>query len=145
MLHLLSPLLSSILKQEFHEATQQAKRGAITGAVIGIFVVVGFVFLLLAGFLYLSTLVSQLAAALIMAGSAFVVALIAWLITKSINATQERKRRERLEADKSAFVATAALATIPALLKRPILAAALPLAGMALVSLLSDKKPDDKA
>lgn len=145
MLRLLSPLLSSILKQEFHEATQQAKRSAITGAAIGIFVVVGFVFLLLASYLYLSTLVSQLAAALIMAFSAFVVALIAWLITKTINAAQERKRRERLEADKSAFVATAALATIPALLKRPILAAALPLAGMALVSLLSDKKPDDKA
>ena len=145
MLRLLSPLLSSVLKQEFHEAAQQAKRCAITGAVIGIFAVIGLVFLLLAGFLYLSTLVSQLAAALIMAGSAFVVALIAWLITKSINAAQERKRRERLEADKSAFVATAALATIPALLKRPILAAALPLAGMALVSLLSDKKPDDKA
>lgn len=143
MLRLLSPLLSSLLKQEFHDATEKAKRCAITGAVIGIFALIGFVFLLLAGFLYLSTLTSQLSAALIMSASAFVIALIAWVITRSINAAKERRRRERLEADKSALMATAALATVPALLKRPILAAALPLAGIALASFLNNKKPDD--
>ena len=53
---------------------------------------------------------------------------------------EARKRKEKMEAEKTAMMATAAIATVPAILKRPILAAALPLAGIALVSLLSDKK-----
>ncbi|WP_374832208.1 phage holin family protein [Paenochrobactrum pullorum] len=145
MLRLLSPLIISMFKQELCETTQQAKRGFITCAIIGIFAAIGFVFLLLAGFIYLSTLGSPLAAALIMAAGAFIVALVAWLIIKSVNAAAERKRRERLEADKSAFVATASLAAVEAVLKRPILAAALPLATMALTSLLRDKKNNDRA
>lgn len=144
MLRLLAPLLRSMLKQELYETTQQAKRGMITGAIIGIFSVIGFVFLLLAAYIHLSTILSSLTAALIMAASAFIIALLAWLIIKTINAQAERKRRERLEADKSAFVATASIAALEAVLKRPMLVAALPLATMALTSLLNDKKNNDR-
>ena len=58
-------------------------------------------------------------------------------------AAEGKKRKQKMEADKSAMMAAAAIATVPAILKRPILAAALPLAGIALVSLLSDKKKRD--
>ncbi|MGU3576885.1 phage holin family protein [Brucellaceae bacterium C25G] len=144
MLRLLTPLISSILKQELHQTAQQTKRSVIASAIMGIFICVGCVFLLIALFLYLSTLVSQLAASLIIAAAALLIALVAFIIVKIINEAEKRKRRERLEADKSAFVATASLAAVEAVLKRPILAAALPLATLALSSLLSDKKGNDE-
>ncbi len=67
-------------------------------------------------------------------------ALLILAVMKIQAASEARKRKEKMEAEKTAMMATAAIATVPAILKRPILAAALPLAGIALVSLLSDKK-----
>lgn len=145
MLRLLSPLIKAMFKQELQESAQQVRRSAITYTIIGLFLMISLAFLLLASFLYLATHVSSLAAALILAASAFIIALIAWLIINSINARAERKRRERLEADKSALVTATSLAAIEASLKRPILAAALPLAAIMLTSLLNNKESNHQA
>ncbi len=81
-------------------------------------------------------------AALILAAISLLLALITLAILKIQGAAEEKKRKQKIEADKSALMATAAIATVPAILKRPILAVALPLAGIALVSLFVGQEKD---
>lgn len=145
MLQILAPLLSGILGEELRSAATQARRSAIFLSLIGISVLVGLVFLLMAAFLTLERHYGGPCAALIMAGSAFLLAIIVLAIMKIIAASERKRRRRRVEADKSALVATAAIAAVPAILKRPILAVALPLAGIAAMAFLADSKRSKKS
>lgn len=140
MLKLLAPLLTSLAGEELRLVTGQAKRAAIFGAVIAVFGLIALVFLCVAAFLALAQHYGGPVAALILAGLSLIVALIVLAALKVFAASEEKKRKERIEADKSALMATAALATVPSVLKRPILAVALPLAGLVLAELLSGKK-----
>lgn len=145
MLQILAPLLSGILGEELRSAATQARRSALFLSLIGVSVLIGVVFLLISAFLALERHYGGPFAALIMAGSAFLLALIVLAIMKIIAATERKRRRRRVEADKSALVATAAIATVPAVLKRPILAVALPLAGIAAMAFLSGSKRGRKS
>lgn len=140
MLKALAPILTALAGEEFRFAASQTKRAAIFGGAIAIFALIAITFLCVAAFLALAERYGGPFAALILAAISLILALIILAVLKIQAAAEARKRKERIEADKSALMATAAIATIPAILKRPILAAALPLAGIALVSLLSDKK-----
>lgn len=140
MLKLFTPLLAALAGDELKRTTARAKRTAIFGAVIGVFGIITLLFLCLAAFLALAQEYGGPIAALIMAGLSLILASIVLAALKIQSAAEERKRQQRINADKSALMATAAVATVPSILKRPILAAALPLAGIILVSLLTEKK-----
>lgn len=140
MLKLFTPLLAALAGDELKRTTSRAKRTAICGAVIGVFGLITLLFLCLAAFLALAQKYDGPIAALIMAGLSIILALLVLAVLKIQSAAEERKRQQRINADKSALMVTAAAATVPSILKRPILAAALPLAGIILVSLLTDKK-----
>lgn len=140
MLKLLAPVVATLAGDELKLFTGRAKRAAIFAIAVAIFGLIAIVFLCVAAFLALSESYSGPVAALILSGLALIVALLILAVLKIQAAAEEKKRKERIAADKSALMATAAIATVPSILKRPILAVALPLAGIALVSLLSDKK-----
>lgn len=140
MLKLFTPLLAALAGDELKRTTAQIKRTAIFGTVIGFFGILTLLFLCLAAFLALAQQYSGPIAALIMAGLSIILALLVLAVLKIQSAVEERKRQQRINADKAALMATAAIATVPSILKRPILAAALPLAGIILVSLLTQKK-----
>lgn len=140
MLKLFTPLLAALAGDEFKRTTGRVKRTAILGAVIGVFGLITLLFLCLAAFLALAQEYGGPIAALIMAGLSVILALLVLAVLKIQSASEERKRQQQINADKSALMATAAIASVPSILKRPILAAALPLAGIILVSLLTQKK-----
>lgn len=140
MLKALLPLLSAMAGEEMKFAAGKARRAAIFGAVVAVLAIIAVTFLCVAAFLALAENYGGPLAALILAALSLILALIVLAVLKIQSAAEARKRKEKVEADKSAMIAAAAIATVPAILKRPILAAALPLAGLALVSLLSDKK-----
>nr|WP_183515789.1 hypothetical protein [Ochrobactrum sp. RC6B] len=140
MLKALMPLLTAMAGEELKFVAGQTKRAAIFGAAIAIFAIIAVTFLCVAAFLALAQSYGGPLAALILVALSLIVALLILAVMKIQAASEARKRKEKMEADKTAMMATAAIATVPAILKRPILAAALPLAGIALVSLLSDKK-----
>ena len=140
MLKALMPLLTAMAGEELKFVAGQTKRAAIFGAAIAVFAIIAVTFLCVAAFLALAQSYGGPLAALILAALSLIVALLILAVMKIQAASEARKRKEKMEAEKTAMMATAAIATVPAILKRPILAAALPLAGIALVSLLSDKK-----
>ncbi|MGF2226704.1 hypothetical protein ACQT3V_09765 [Brucella sp. NF 2653] len=144
MLKLLAPLISSLAGEEIQLISGRAKRAAIFCAAMVVFGAIALAFFCIAAFLALAENYGGPIAALILAAIALLLALITLAILKIQGAAEEKKRKQKIEADKSALMATAAIATVPAILKRPILAVALPLAGIALVSLLSDKKKTAK-
>ncbi len=144
MLKALIPLLSALAGEEVKFAAHRTKRTVIFGTVIAVFGLIAATFLCVAAFLALERTYDGPLAALILAACALMVALLILAVLKIQDAVEAKKRRQRIEADKSALMATAAVATVPSILKRPILAAALPLAGIALVSLLGKKKRSRK-
>jgi len=140
MLKALMPLLTAMAGEELKFVAGRTKRAAIFGAAIAVFVIIAITFFCVAAFLALAQNYGGPLAALILAALSLILALLILAVLKIQAASETRKRRQKMEADKSAMMATAAIATLPAILKRPILAAALPLAGIALVSLLSNGK-----
>lgn len=140
MLKLLAPIVATLAGDELKLLTGRAKRVAILGTTIAVFGLIAVVFLCVAAFLALAQNYGGPIAALILAGLSIIIALLILAVLKIQAAAEEKKRKERIAADKSALMAAAAMATVPSILKRPILAVALPLAGIALMSLLSDKK-----
>lgn len=140
MLKALIPLLTAVAGEEVKATIGKTKRAAIFAGAILVFGLITLTFLCVAAFLALAQNYGGPLAALILAALSMIIALIILAILKIQAAVEAKKRKERVEADKSALMATAAIATVPSILKRPILAAALPLAGIALISLLSDRK-----
>ncbi|MBV2144690.1 phage holin family protein [Falsochrobactrum sp. TDYN1] len=140
MLKILTPLLTALAGEELRLATRRVRRAAIFGAVVAVFGLIALIFLCVAAFLALAQNYGGPIAALILAALSLIIALLVLAVLKIQAAAEEKKRKQRIEADKSALMATAAIATVPSILKRPILAVALPLAGVILVNLLSDKK-----
>lgn len=140
MLKLLAPIVASLAGSEIKLITRRAKRAAIFGTIIAVLGLIAVVFLCVAAFLALAENYGGPVAALIIAGFSLIFALLILAVLKIQAAAEEKRRKQRAAADKSALMATAAIATVPSILSRPILAVALPLVGIAMVSLLSDKK-----
>ncbi len=142
MLKLLAPLLSSAVSGELGSAVNRAKRRAIFLALIGILSVVGAIFLLVAGYIALAESFGELHAALILAGGAFVLALLAYIVMKISEMIARKRQRERSKVDKSTLLTIAALAAAPTVLKsRGLLMLAVPVIAFVGLSLLTKKKP----
>ena len=119
-MHFLMPL-AALLGFEVEAITDRVKRTILLNGLMALFGVVGAIFLLVAAYLALADWLSPLYAALIIAG-VFVLAALSVYVSNQIAAG--RAKREALTKKRSnetsAFVTTAALTALPALLKSPM-------------------------
>ncbi|WP_130502082.1 hypothetical protein [Phyllobacterium myrsinacearum] len=120
----------------------RAKRRAVFVALIGILLAIAGVFLLVAGYIALAQHIGSLHAALILAGGAIVLALLAYIAMKISETVAHKRQRERSKVDTSTLLTVAALAAAPTVLKsRGLLMLAVPVIAFAGLSLLTRKKP----
>jgi peptidoglycan/LPS O-acetylase OafA/YrhL len=143
-MNLLVPI-AALLGLEVEEITGRIKALAIANAIMVLFGLLTLVFLLVAGFMALATVVGGIYASLIFAGVFFVITAGVW-----IGQTIGKNKRKRLVAVKrrssetSAFVTTAALTALPVLLKSSLLRnVGLPLAAVVGAAMLIGKSRKD--
>ena len=119
-MHFLMPL-AALLGFEVEAITDRVKRTILLNGMMALFGLVGAIFLLVAAYLALADWLSPLYAALIIAG-VFLLAALSVYVSNQIAAG--RAKREALTKKRSnetsAFVTTAALTALPALLKSPM-------------------------
>ena len=119
-MHFLMPL-AALLGFEVEAITNRVKRTILLNGLMALFGVVGAIFLLVAAYVALADWLSPLYAALIIAG-VFLLAALSVYVSNQIAAG--RAKREALTKKRSnetsAFVTTAALTALPALLKSPM-------------------------
>ncbi len=142
MLKLFTPVISAIIGSEVKAATQRAKRSAILYTIMAVALLTGTFFLLMALFFALMMKFGLIIAALIITAGCVVLAILAFIINRIMDNAEKRRLEERRAAiDTNAALTAAAVAAVPALLKKPLLTLALPVAGLLAVSLLSkDRK-----
>lgn len=142
-MNLLVPL-AGLLGIEIEAITDRVKNLIIVNTVIGVFGVIGVVFLLIAGFLALSDLYGGIYAALILGGGFVLLAIAVFLGAKIGAGNRHRKAVERKKTnDTNAFLTTAALTALPVLLRSPTVRAfGIPAAAVAAFFLA--RKADDR-
>jgi uncharacterized membrane protein YhaH (DUF805 family) len=141
MLKLLTPLLTSLAAGEVGLVVGRAKRSAIFMAIIALLALIGFVFLLVAAYITLAGRYGETYSALILAGCAFALVILAYIIMKISDAMARRRQRDRAKVDTSTVLTIAALAAAPALLRsRALLMLAIPVVVFGGLSLLTGKK-----
>jgi len=125
---------------------QAAKRTALGGIVIGIFLLTAYVAALVAVFFALSPVLGPAQAALAIAGGALVAALIAWGVVTMMNRRAEERARlaaaERQLALQSSL-AQGALSTLPALVRDHPFLSMLVAAGLVFAMSPGHKDKDD--
>lgn len=118
-MHLVASL-AALLGIELEAITERVRNTIIINAVMAVLTFVGLCFLLAAGFFVLADLYGAIFAALILAGVFLALALIVYLAGRI---AQSRRRRivveRRRSSEAGAFVTTAALTALPALLRSP--------------------------
>lgn len=146
MLKLFTPIISALVSSEVQAATERAKRSAIFYAIMVIAAVIGVFFLLIAAYFTLATRFGLVNSALLITIGCAIVTIIAYTINRLLDNAQRRRLEQRRAAiDINTALTAAAVATVPSLLKKPVLTAALPLVGLLAFTLLSrDKKPPNK-
>ncbi|MEK1886491.1 MAG: hypothetical protein AAAB35_02695 [Phyllobacterium sp.] len=141
MLKLLAPLLTSLAAGEVGLVVSRAKQSAAFMAIIAILVTVGFIFLLVAAQISLAEHYGRLNAALMIAGSAFGLAIIAFITMRIASSAARRRQEERAKVDTSTVLTIAALALAPALFRsRALLMLTVPLVALGGLSLAGKKK-----
>jgi choline-glycine betaine transporter len=136
--------LAALLGLELETMKDRFKRAFAGNAIVIVFAAIGLVFLLVAGYLSLSLAVGAINAALAFAA---IFLLIALAVHLSLKAQAARERRVAAEKHRSgeagAFVTTAALTALPALLRSPMVRnLGLPAAAIAALLLLRGGKHD---
>ena len=144
MLGLLMPL-AGLLGLEVEGLGQRVKGLVVVYSLILVFAIIGFGFLLAAGFIALSEAVGPLYAALIFAGS-FLTLALAVSFGLAIGESRRRKRlaERRRASDTGAFLTTAALTALPLLARSPMLVRlGIPAAAITVLALLREKDAPD--
>ena len=142
-MNLLAPL-AALLGIEVEAITDRAKKLVIVYAVIGLFLLIGFSFLVVAGFFALTTQVGPIYAALILGGAFLVLALAVFLGAQIGEGNRKRRAAERRRSSEtSAFVTTAALTALPVLMRSPAVRT-LGLPAVALAAFFLARNADDK-
>ncbi|MDR3473878.1 MAG: hypothetical protein P4M09_19650 [Devosia sp.] len=113
--------LAGLLGIESDLLLQRLKDDAVALSAIGIMVLVGVVFLLVALHTWLSGWIGPLWAPLAIAGGAFVIALICYGVLRIQQASLRRREAEHRQAAASrALVVSTALGALPELLANPV-------------------------
>lgn len=117
MMHLLGPL-SAILGLEVEVLIERLRRSAVLYLTMALFGLVGFIFLLVAAYTALAEEVGPIWAPLIIAGVSLVLMLVVYVIAH-LTGSGRRKREvdKRRSSETTALMTTAALTTLPLLLK----------------------------
>ena len=144
MLGLLMPL-AGLLGLEVEGVGQRVKGLAIVYALILVFGVIGFGFLIAAGHMALAEAVGLLPATLIMAGAFLALALAVYLgFAISENRRRKRLADRRRASDTGAFLTTAALTALPLLTRSPrLVRLGIPAAALTALALLREKDAPD--
>lgn len=111
-------LILSIITGEASAAAKRARRSAVEYLVAGAAALIGFVFLLLAAYIYAARFYGELTAAIAF-GAVFLVAAVGLLIYHRISArARARRARERLSNEAITLAATLGIAALPSLLSK---------------------------
>jgi hypothetical protein len=117
---LIAPL-ASLLGIETGALIQKVRESAVAYAAIGLFALIGVVFLLVAAYTGLADWVGPIWSPLILAAAALIVAIVLVIALRIKTAEAERRaEHHHHEAEASALVATAALAALPEILASPL-------------------------
>jgi hypothetical protein len=140
---LLGPL-AAILGIEAESIIARTRAMMIAYVLMGLFALVGISFLFGAGYMALADALSPIIAALIFGGVFLLLALAVYLGTmvgegKRRKAAAERRR----SSETGAFLTTAALTAIPAVMKSPLIVRlGLPAAALAAFAMMRDRRDD---
>lgn len=141
MLKLLTPFLTSLAAGEVGIAIAKAKRSAIFLAVIAVLAAIGIFFLLVAAYIMLAERYGEMRASLTLAGCAFGMAILAYVIMKISEAVARNRQRDRAKIETSTLLTIAAFAAAPTVLRsRALLMLAVSIAAFGGLSLLTRKK-----
>jgi hypothetical protein len=140
MLRLLLPLLTGTATGEIRAVVRHTKRKTILLSAIALFALAGVIFLFATIYLALARILGDVYAALIIALGCFTVAIIGLIVIKILDVRRQRRRQEHQRVDGSAVLTATALAVLPELMKRPLIAAALPIIGLAVSAFFVDGK-----
>ena len=141
MLKLLAPLLTSVAAGEVGLVINRLKRNAVFAGIIAVLAIVGVIFLVVAAYIALAERYGEMHASLILAGSAFGLAIITYIIMKIVERAARNRQSERAKVDASALLTVAALAAAPVVLRsRALMMLAVPLVAFAGLSLLTKPK-----
>lgn len=140
------PALASLVGIEVDELLARLRANAVAAAAIAAFVGTAVVFLLIAAYTALTGYVGPIWSPLIIAGAALLIALILFIALKIQNRAIARREAERRhQSETTALVAAAALASLPELLKLPIVrTVGIPLAVYAGFLLFSGRHSSEK-
>ncbi len=129
--------LIALLTGEAADVAARARRSAVTYLVAALAAVLGLVFLLVAGFIFVSEnlRLGPLNTALAMGGGFLALALIVLVFHRVRAKARARRARERRQGDLKAAAGAAMIAALPALLARRGGLAALALPAVAAVAL----------
>lgn len=124
-MHLLAPLLA-LLGIEMEAITERVRTTIVINAVMVVLGLLGAGFLIAAGFIALSDRLGALYAALILAGAFLLLALAVFAGTRIGESRRRRAIAEkRRSGETGAFLTTAALTALPAVIRSPTLRIAL--------------------
>lgn len=140
MLKRLIPLLTSLADAEMKAAAARTRRNIIFCTIIALAALLTIIFLVIASYLALTIRFGPVISALLIAAICAVVALLACALNRICEKAHKKRQAERRAAiDTNAALTAAAVAAVPTFLKRPVLTILLPLAGLAILSILSGK------
>ncbi|WP_271897459.1 YwiC-like family protein [Candidatus Phyllobacterium onerii] len=117
------------------------KRSAVFAGIIAVLAIIGVIFLVVAAYIALAERYGEMHASLILAGSAFGLAIITYIVMNIVERAARNRQRERTKVDTSALLTVAALAAAPVVLRsRALMMLAVPLVAFGGLSLLTKPK-----
>jgi O-antigen/teichoic acid export membrane protein len=143
---MLAALLRAVTTLDPSRATRRLRRAVIDYAIAGICLVIGFAFLVAAGFILAVERFGALYASLGFAGLFFCFAVAALVVHRIMASVSKRRRAEEAKSTQLKTLAGAtAVAVLPALLRGRggLLELALPLLAMAAYAIYKENTPDD--
>ncbi|MEO5806358.1 hypothetical protein [Devosia sp.] len=125
--------LAGLMGIQVDAMTEKLKRTVAVNAIVALFGLIALSFLLVAGYLALTTAVGPIFAALYIGAGALVTAVAVYLFAQIGAGTRQQKEAERRRSSETtALISTAAISVLPILLKSPLLRnIGLPLAAVA--------------
>lgn len=141
MVQLLLSSLTTLISSDVKTLGERAKRNAVCYLIMALAGLICVFFLLIALFFALASKLGLINAALLIAAGSAIIGVISYSINRLLErARQKRLQQRRIALDTNAAMTAMAAAAVPTLLKRPLLALAIPAIGIIAVTLLAKDK-----